>query len=113
MAKIQAQLLVATPELPDDNFFRSVVLVVHHDDEGAYGVVLNRPTNFSLKEVWYAITESHCDIESPIFHGGPVEGPLVALHRNAALSENEVLDGIYISSQKENLESLLERDVGD
>ena len=46
MESFQAQLLVATPQLPDGNFFRSVVFLIHHDDEGAFGVVLNRPTNF-------------------------------------------------------------------
>ncbi|MBX6766682.1 MAG: YqgE/AlgH family protein, partial [Actinomadura rubrobrunea] len=39
------QLLVATPQLDDPNFRRSVVLVVEHDvDGGTLGVVLNRPT---------------------------------------------------------------------
>ena len=48
MEALKGRLLVATPGLLDQNFFRTVVLVVEHSDTGAAGVVLNRPTETEL-----------------------------------------------------------------
>jgi len=45
---MKGRLLVAAPGLLDENFFRTVVLLVEHSDEGAAGVVLNRPTDTEL-----------------------------------------------------------------
>ena len=42
MESLQGSLLIASPALWDPNFRRTVVLIGHHDDEGAVGVVLNR-----------------------------------------------------------------------
>ncbi|MGH9115271.1 MAG: YqgE/AlgH family protein [Acidimicrobiales bacterium] len=42
------RLLVANPRLPDPNFDRTVVLLLTYSDEGALGVVLNRPSEMSL-----------------------------------------------------------------
>ena len=108
MDSFQSQLLVATPQLPDSNFYRSVVLLIHHDSEGAFGVILNRPSNFQLKEVWQMITKQNCEWEAPIYLGGPVESPLVALHEREDVAESEVLDGVFISSEREKLEQLFE-----
>lgn len=47
----RGRLLVATPPLLDLNFVRTVVLMIEHDDDGALGVVLNRPTGMHLAEV--------------------------------------------------------------
>ena len=44
MDSIQGKLLVASPHLPDDNFYRSVVLMVTHNDEGAFGLILEGRT---------------------------------------------------------------------
>ena len=39
------RLIVATPRIGDGNFERTVVLLVEHNAEGAFGLVLNRPTS--------------------------------------------------------------------
>ncbi|MEU5877613.1 YqgE/AlgH family protein [Spirillospora sp. NPDC047279] len=66
------QLLVATPQLDDPNFKRSVVLVVEHDLEGGtLGVVLNRPTEVPVDRVlppWAELVTG----PSVVFQGGPV-----------------------------------------
>ncbi|MEA2010609.1 MAG: YqgE/AlgH family protein [Actinomycetota bacterium] len=65
-------LLVASPVLVDPNFFRSVVLLMDHDDEGSVGVVLDRPLEMDVRDhlpMW-------CELLAPparVFEGGPVQ----------------------------------------
>ena len=65
------QLLVASPSLTDPHFARAVVLVLDHDDDGALGVVLDRPSELAVREV----LPGWADIVDPpptLFAGGPV-----------------------------------------
>ena len=50
MESIRGQLLIAGPGLVDPNFQRTVVLIVEHTDEGAFGLVLNRPSETTVGE---------------------------------------------------------------
>ncbi len=68
----RGKLLVATPELADPNFSRTVVLVLEHTEEGALGVVLNRPTDTPLSESllrWF----DRAAAPGVVFVGGPVQ----------------------------------------
>ncbi len=68
---LRGKLLIASPALGDPNFERSVVLITEHGDEGAMGIVLNRP---SESEVAGVIPELEPIAgEEPIFVGGPVQ----------------------------------------
>jgi putative transcriptional regulator len=69
---LQGQLLVASPGLLDPNFRRTVVLVTEHTEDGAAGLVLNRPTESEVSEIVPAL-ESLVDDGEPIFMGGPVQ----------------------------------------
>jgi putative transcriptional regulator len=68
---LRGKLLVASPALLDPNFARSVVLITEHSDEGAMGVVLNRPSETEVEEV--APELSAVVDGEPIFIGGPVQ----------------------------------------
>ncbi|MFI4877202.1 MAG: YqgE/AlgH family protein [Blastopirellula sp. JB062] len=107
MQSLQGQLLVASPHLPDPNFLRTVILMVQHDAEGALGLVLTRPTELSLAELWQEVAAEEIDDHSLVLLGGPVQGPLMAVHSHSAASEIEILPGLYFSSEKENLETLV------
>jgi putative transcriptional regulator len=72
VASLQGQLLVASPGLFDPNFRRTVVLVTEHTEEGAAGLVLNRPTESEVSEIVPAL-ESLVDDGEPVFMGGPVQ----------------------------------------
>ncbi len=72
MSSLKGSLLVAVPLLEDPNFHRCVVYVLQHTDDGALGLVLNRPSNEDLipgLESWMEEL-SHPRV---IFDGGPVQ----------------------------------------
>lgn len=75
----KGRLLLATPPLEDPNFDRTVIYMLEHHEDGAIGVVLNRPTVESLDEPldrWIELQS----VPSSVFGGGPVEtGALIAL----------------------------------
>jgi putative transcriptional regulator len=71
-AGLKGRLLVALPPLVDENFDRTVVLVLEHGDGGALGVVLNRPGE-RLVEDLLAPWLPHTAAPAVFFHGGPVE----------------------------------------
>ncbi|HMK11795.1 MAG TPA: YqgE/AlgH family protein [Acidimicrobiales bacterium] len=77
MVPITGRLLVASPMLGDPNFARTVVLMLAHGDEGALGLVLNRPSDVDvgavLPDVWRAVAPD----PSVLFVGGPVASDAV------------------------------------
>jgi putative transcriptional regulator len=72
MESARGQLLIAGPTLLDPNFWRTVVLVVEHTEEGALGLVLNRPSETSVGEAVPQLGEI-VDLDDRIYIGGPVQ----------------------------------------
>lgn len=62
-------LLVAKPTVEDFCFKRSVTILVDHDAEGSMGVIVNKPTRFTLNEI---VPEIECNEPIPLYLGGPV-----------------------------------------
>jgi putative transcriptional regulator len=86
--------LVANPLLPDPNFDRTVVLLVAYSDDGALGLVLNRPSQMEVGEPlpqWeYLAAEP-----AVLFLGGPVQHEaVICLARNAEDESKEVAPGV-------------------
>ena len=106
MEYLKGHLLVASPHLLDPNFVRTVVLLLHHSKEGAFGVVLNRPADNTVKELWEQVGDSPCESERRVNVGGPVSGPLMAVHTDRSLREMEILPGLYFAAQRDNIEKL-------
>jgi putative transcriptional regulator len=69
---LAGQLLLASPSLRDPNFARTVVLVGVHNDEGAMGVVLNRPSTVTVREAVPQLEPAVDELE-PVYVGGPVQ----------------------------------------
>jgi len=93
--------------LLDPNFAKSVVLLIRHNEEGALGVVINRPTSKTISELWKEIGESPCQADYPVCLGGPVPGPLIAIHANMFFAEMEVIKDVFIAAKRESLDELV------
>src|SRR5918912_2101243 len=72
MESLQGKLLVSSPSLVDPNFRRTVVLVAHHDEDGAMGLVLSRPSEVKVAEAVPSLAELPGG-EDPVYVGGPVQ----------------------------------------
>ena len=69
---LRGSLLIAAPQLLDPNFRRTVVLIADHGDEGAMGVILNRPSGMTVADAAPDL-EPLVGPAAPIFAGGPVQ----------------------------------------
>ena len=107
MKSLRGSLLAATPDLLDPNFAGTVLLLLEHNDAGAVGVVLNRPTEATVSDVAEQVLDEPFAWEKPIGLGGPVTGPLMALHTEKALADQEVFPGLYSTAEAKRIEALL------
>ena len=69
---LRGSLLVASPALVDPNFARSVVFITEHNDDGAMGIVLDRPSDATVGEIAPQLDDVAGN-EAPIYVGGPVQ----------------------------------------
>jgi putative transcriptional regulator len=72
MDSARGNLLIAGPSLLDPNFWRTVVLVIEHTEEGALGLVLNRPSETTVGEAVPQL-DVLVDSDQELFIGGPVQ----------------------------------------
>jgi len=66
------RILVAAPMLTDPEFFRAVVFLLEHDDQGTVGVIINRPSHTPVGQIlpdWQDVMSD----PAVVFHGGPVQ----------------------------------------
>lgn len=99
------------PQLNDPNFARSVVLMLHHDADGAMGLVVNNPSDLDLGTFSRSQNMTcHASLESlPVFRGGPVEPERGwILHSNTSVTERkEIVPGVFLSGSPDTLKNLL------
>lgn len=107
MNSLQGHLLIASPYLVDPNFVRSVVLIIQHNENGAFGVILNRLHPKRVRDLWREVSETPCESDRFLNIGGPVSGPLMALHDDPLVAEMEIIPGVYFSLQRQNIEHLM------
>jgi len=110
--------LVALPQLNDPAFARTVVLVTHHGDEGANGLVINVPLvneedsqTQMVAEVKDTDGETLSEYEEFLFEGGPVnEETLFAIHDIEALADGDtpITNEVFLASNPDAFHRLLE-----
>src|SRR3954468_9427734 len=104
---LKGKVLVASPQLVDPNFARTLVLIVQHNEDGAMGLVLNRPLETTVGEAWTQVSSVPYPNEDPLFQGGPVEGPLMVVHQDAKRAQMEIGEGAYLSSDADVVRELV------
>src|SRR6476659_3695997 len=105
------QLLLALPSLADPNFARSVTLLCQHDGDGAMGVMVNRPSEYTLGEVLDQMGIASNDVglrAQPVLAGGPVhpERGCVLHDGHAWDSSLEIADNLFLTTSRDVLEAL-------
>jgi putative transcriptional regulator len=105
-------LLVARTELPDPNFKDSVVLVMNNIGPAPVGVIINRPTRIAVSRLFPDL-ERLARLDDKLYFGGPVEIQTVSFLLRADTEPEhatKVVDGVYVSTNRELLRKLLGRD---
>ena len=104
----KGSLLIANPVLPDPNFSRTVILLCNHNDQGSFGLVINRSTQLKAPDLF-----SDIDIlrsyNAKIYMGGPVSQSMVFyLYRSAkdVIDLDKICSDVYLGSNLDTLESL-------
>lgn len=110
------QFLIAMPGMADDNFARTVVYMCEHNDKGALGLVINRPIDIKLKNLFEKVElklDSEDLAEQPVYFGGPVQTERgFVLHEQSGAAESPytstlvVPGGLEMTTSKDVLEAM-------
>jgi len=101
---LEHRLLVASPRQDDLNFAETVILVIGHNDDGSFGVILNCPMPVMVGQIWEELGESSCDSRQLVNAGGPANGPVIALHTQESFADLRVVPGVFLSIQRDNVD---------
>ncbi len=106
------QFLIAMPSMQDMNFSQTVTYICEHTDEGAMGIVVNRPTNLHLNDILDQLDITDIDLKSGeeyIYIGGPVQPERgFVLHDDGHDWDStlKITEGISVTTSKDILESI-------
>ena len=110
------QLLIAMPSLADANFAQTVTLVCEHNDQGAMGIVINRPSSMRMADVFEQLElQSQDELlrEQPILQGGPVQSDRgFVLHRAGKPWDSTIAvsEQIHVTTSRDILTAIAKGD---
>ncbi len=109
LAPAAGKLLVATEEIQGAVFAKTVILLLHYDESGAMGIVINRPTDVEPEEVVDDV-DAFAEYNGKLFWGGPVQmyGLRAMMRGDQPLPEDaeEIVDSVYLVPVNGDLEEL-------
>jgi len=112
LTSLRHHFLIAMPNLADPNFFHTVVYLCEHDTEGAMGLIINRPLDLTLGEI-FAQMEIECEDAElrarTVYFGGPVQCERgFVIHRPLGDwdSSLRVTDEIAVTSSRDILQAI-------
>jgi len=109
---LQGQLILDGGKLHGSFFHRKVVLICQHDEEGAFGLVLNQLSNSKVGEALVANLSDGLKGQ-PLFVGGPVQpGALSYLHTNPTVLDKNVMNNLSLGHSLDTLIDLGEEWAG-
>ncbi len=103
---LQGHLLVASRGLEGTPFGRTVILILQQNDEGIFGVILNRAADSKIAAEWQKNVNSPQHVLEHLYCGGPLGGPVFAVHHDNNLGEIQVSDDLFVSTSTESLDRL-------
>ena len=106
----KGKLLISDPSMLDDNFFKSVVLITHHNVNETIGLVLNNPSKISLFEIINDIPQS----DFPVYIGGPVaKNSVHFIHNigNKIEGARKIGDGLYFGGDFDTVKKLYKKKI--
>lgn len=104
-------LLLSMPQLVDPNFHRAVVLLCEHTAEGAFGLIVNRPTDTSASEAVQLMPPPERDGGLTLWTGGPVEpqrGWILTGDEPSDIDSIAIAPGVFLSTSPLLLRRLIE-----
>ncbi len=104
------KILLAEPLMQDPYFSRSVILIVDNNETGAFGLILNNPTDFSIQDLDPTLVNA----KTTIYWGGPVEeGSLFFIHTlgNLIPDSHAVANGIYCGGNWEIIKEMIDDNI--
>jgi putative transcriptional regulator len=103
---LQGHLLISSPLLQDPNFRRTVVLMTHHDEEGAMGLVLSRPSEVRVADAVPELADLPGTGER-VYVGGPVQPEaVVVLVEHEDEPESAIVGNIAFMAAESELDEL-------
>lgn len=99
-------VLVSTNQANESPLAGAVCLVLHHENEGSMGLILNREFDHDLDSLWKVLKAPEDSHAGSVRFGGPFSGPIIALHCDEQLAEALAGTGVYVAAHLDKLQQL-------